>query len=596
MIARAQISASILPGSGASIRRISSVAGFSPVTPSSTRSTVLHSQQKRFMPKICPNTPGRKHIDGVTFATCDPETMSGDKPAVTQNLVAGEWETNPAELIAMPDPLNGEPFIMQPCVREEGLDVYIQSLKSCPKYGLHNALFRPERYVLMGKVSQRAAERLEDPEVEHFFARLIQRVCPKSYAQAVAEVRVTRQFLYNFSGDQVRFLARSFGTPGDHAGQTTEGHRWPYGAVVIIAPFNFPLEIPALQLMGALYMGNKPLLKACSRVAIVMDQFLRLLHECGLPKADVDFINTWGATMGTLLKKAEPRQTQFTGSTKVAEMLTEILKGKIKIEGGGFDWKLLGPDVPTNPQLFDLVAVQCDQDAYACSGQKCSAMSFLIMHENYSKAGLLDKLKALALKRNLTENLTVGPTLSVKPEHIKAHIESILTIPGSKILWGGHEINDGNHTIPECYGASAPTAIFVPLAEMMKDEEKFKIATKEIFAPFYVVTEYKDEDLPKVLEVLENIDEHLTAAIVSNSACFQNQVLANSLNGTTYVGLRARTTGAPQNHWFGPAGDPRAAGIGTAEAIRYTWSCHREIIHDIGMPPEDGVYEIPEQS
>jgi hypothetical protein len=32
---------------------------------------------------------------------------------------------------------------------------------------------------------------------------VIQRTCPKSYAQAVAEVRVTRQFLYNFSGDQV---------------------------------------------------------------------------------------------------------------------------------------------------------------------------------------------------------------------------------------------------------------------------------------------------------------------------------------------------------------------------------------------------------
>ena len=36
-----------------------------------------------------------------------------------------------------------------------------------------------------------------------------------------------------------------------------------------------------------------------------------------------------------------------------------------------------------------------------------------------------------------------------------------------------------------------------------------------------------------------------------------------------------RTTGAPQNHWFGPAGDPRAAGIGTIEAIRMVWSCHR---------------------
>lgn len=33
--------------------------------------------------------------------------------------------------------------------------------------------------------------------------------------------------------------------------------------------------------------------------------------------------------------------------------------------------------------------------------------------------------------------------------------------------------------------------------------------------------------------------------------------------------------GAPQNHWFGPAGDPRAAGIGTPEAIRLVWSTHR---------------------
>ena len=36
--------------------------------------------------------------------------------------------------------------------------------------------------------------------------------------------------------------------------------RWPFGPVAIITPFNFPLEIPALQLMGALFMGNKPLL------------------------------------------------------------------------------------------------------------------------------------------------------------------------------------------------------------------------------------------------------------------------------------------------------------------------------------------------
>jgi hypothetical protein len=41
---------------------------------------------------------------------------------------------------------------------------------------------------------------------------------------------------------------------------------------------------------------------------------------------------------------------------------------------------------------------------------------------------------------------------------------------------------------------------------------------------------------------------------------------------------------APQNHWFGPAGDPRGCGIGTPEAIQMVWSCHREIINDNFVP------------
>lgn len=36
--------------------------------------------------------------------------------------------------------------------------------------------------------------------------------------------------------------------------------------------------------MGALYMGNKPLVKVDSKVSVVMEQFTRLLHACGLPK------------------------------------------------------------------------------------------------------------------------------------------------------------------------------------------------------------------------------------------------------------------------------------------------------------------------
>lgn len=52
---------------------------------------------------------------------------------------------------------------------------------------------------------------------------------PKHWQQCVGEVVVTRVFLGNFAGDGVRFLSRGFLVPGDHAGQVSQGYRWPFG-------------------------------------------------------------------------------------------------------------------------------------------------------------------------------------------------------------------------------------------------------------------------------------------------------------------------------------------------------------------------------
>ena len=41
-------------------------------------------------------------------------------------------------------------------------------------------------------------------------------------------------------------------------------------------------------------------------------------------------------------------------------------------------------------------AWQSDQDAYAASGQKCSAQSMLIAHENWMERGVVEKLAAQA--------------------------------------------------------------------------------------------------------------------------------------------------------------------------------------------------------
>lgn len=149
------------------------------------------------------------------------------------------------------------------------------------------------------------------------------------------------------------------------------------------------------------------------------------------------------------------------------------------LEDAGYDWKLLGPDVSD----VDYVAWQADQDAYACSGQKCSAQSLLIMHTNWRKvaaragsphahmqtrakchgsrlvaphpppptnvcsiaralrrarlrgvpqAGLLDKMKARAASRKL-DDLTIGPVLTWTTEAMLEHMHKLLAIPGAAV-------------------------------------------------------------------------------------------------------------------------------------------------------------------
>jgi 1-pyrroline-5-carboxylate dehydrogenase len=509
------------------------------------------------------------------FATVDPHHgMTAAQPGIARNLLAGRWLDSERFREDIPDPLHGGEFLRVPDTTD--FAAFVHSLRSCPKTGLHNPHKNPQRYVELGAICARAAALLAEAPVEKYFTRLIQRVMPKSWNQCRNEVTVTRVFLENFAGDGVRFLARGFSNPGDRPGQESRGYRWPYGPVAVIAPFNFPLEIPALQVMGALFMGNRPLVKCDSKVSIVFEQFLRLLIEAGLPAGDVDLIHCRGEIMGRLLESAvtDLRMVQFTGSSSVAERIARQFNGRVRLEDAGFDWKVIGPDF--HAEWLDYVAWQCDEDAYNASGQKCSAQSIVFVHDNWAEP-LLPKLGELAARRRL-DDLTVGPVLSWTNDRMREHVDEVLAIPGSALLFGGAPLQ--GHSIPSCYGAYEPTAVQVPLKAL--GGEHFERVTTELFGPFQVIVRYGDEDLDMVLETLERISHHLTAAVVSADPEFQEQVLGATVNGTTYCGLRARTTAAPQNHWFGPCGDPRAAGIGTPEAIIATWSGHREIIMDQG--------------
>ncbi|KAF8821001.1 aldehyde dehydrogenase (naD) family protein [Cardiosporidium cionae] len=527
----------------------------------------------------------RKFSSLSSFATVNPAAINAKNPHTIQNLVGGEWCTT-SSTYSVVDPLNGEPFITSPFTNEEDFPPFIQSLQKVSKSGQHNPFKKPERYVMYGEVLQKAASYLNDTEIFDFFVKCIQRTMPKTTAQAAGEVKIIKKFCENFSGDSVRFLVRGFSVAGDHMGQQSHGYRWPYGPVAIISPFNFPLEIPVMQFLSAAMVGNKPLVKCHSTQGLSVEQFLRFLHFCGLPQDEIDFINTRGTTMFKLIEKAPLRLLQFTGGSSTAEKLITVMKGRVRVEDSGFDWKILGPDVKEIPY----VAWQCDQDAYAISGQKCSAQSFLLAHTNWIQAGLLDQLKKLAERRSL-EDMTCSPILSLTNGQLQEHVDALLRIPGARLLFGGSPFL--STSIPSIYGAYPPTAVFIPFYHLKAAVETrtlealstLSLVYREMFGPIQVITEWNSAEEASLLAVLEAIPHHLTAAIVSSDNQFYQRILGQTVNGTTYVGQRARTTGAPQNHWFGPSGDPIGAGIGTPEAVLHTWTAHREIVEDLGPIP-----------
>ena len=487
------------------------------------------------------------------------------------NLVNGKWiKAKKYENVV--NVLTGEKNFKVPVTSKYELKPFIHSINRVSKSGLHNPFKNPERYLMLGEVCFKTANILHNKKVEKKMIREIVSVTGKTEVEAKKELVVTRNFLENFSGDQVRFLGKGINTPGDYFGQMANSFRWPYGSTAVISPFNFPLEIPMLQLMGSLFMGNKCILKTDSRVSLVMDSMLKILHLNGLPRKDVDFIHCDGKVMENLLMNSNIRLTQFTGSKHIAERLSKRLNGKVKIEDAGFDWKIIGPmDKNLRYDEQKIIYETCNHDSYTYSGQKCSAQSILFIHKSWN----LKKFQNVLEK--LSKEVNMGPLLSLNNDEILYKIENLLKVEGAQ-LWFGNEILD-SESIPSNLGYISPTCIFIPI-ESIKKKKNHDIVLREIFGPVQVVTEYENVD--DVLNICENMENHLTGAVVSNDPKFVNYVIGQTVNGTTYTGIKARTTGAPQNHWFGPCGDPRSAGIGTPESIIQTWSAHREIIRDEG--------------
>lgn len=151
--------------------------------------------------KFVKNSHKKFSIKLNDFAEFNPETMSNNISKLS-NYVNGEYRAT-LNYEEYPCPITGKTFLQVPLTDKNEMQPFKDFVNSCPRSGLHNPFKNIDRYLHYGQVCRKIAQSLHEPLIMDHFVKLIQKVFPKSYAQAYGEMKVTRAFFENFSGDNV---------------------------------------------------------------------------------------------------------------------------------------------------------------------------------------------------------------------------------------------------------------------------------------------------------------------------------------------------------------------------------------------------------
>src|SRR5690625_880521 len=182
----------------------------------------------------------------------------------------------------------------------------------------------------------------------------------------------------------------------------------PLGVGVVRAPWNFLFAIMAGTTTAAMVAGNTVLLKPASATPVIAYKLMEVLEQAGLPKGVINYIPGPGSEVGDyLVDHPRTRLISFTGSREVGTRIFE--RAGIVHEDKGQKWlkrtiiEMGGKDtiVVDNEADLELAAQSIVHSAFGFSGQKCSACSRAVIHED-----VYDVVKNRVVE--LAQELTIG--------------------------------------------------------------------------------------------------------------------------------------------------------------------------------------------
>ena len=228
----------------------------------------------------------------------------------------------------------------------------------------------------------------------------------KSWAEADGDTAEAIDFLEFYGREAIRYAGEHPLTP--FPGETNRLEYIPLGVGAVIPPWNFPLAILAGMTTAAVAAGNTVVLKPSSDAPGIAHQFMKLMQDAGLPPGVVNFLTGGGGQIGDhLVSHPGIRFIAFTGSKEVGLRINELAArtspGQIWIkrvicEMGGKNFIIVDRDADLDEAAQGVVT-----SAFGLQGQKCSACSRAIIHEDVYD----DMVRRI---REQTDQLTMGST------------------------------------------------------------------------------------------------------------------------------------------------------------------------------------------
>lgn len=322
----------------------------------------------------------------------------------------------------------------------------------------------------------------------------------------------------------------------------------PLGVIGIIAPWNFPIAIPAWKIAPALCFGNCVVFKPAELVPSSAWALAEIISRAGLPAGVFNMLIGPGRSVGdTIIRSQAVDGISFTGSENTGRQIAGLVAarmGKAQLEMGGKNPLIVLDDA----DLEQAVEVALNGSFYS-TGQRCTASSRVIVTEGIHDAfvqRLAERTRALKVGDAQQADTDIGPVVDARQlEQNLAYVASGLE-QGARLVCGGEYVENAT-------GAYLFTpALFTEVTPDMR------IYREEIFGP--VLSVLKVQDYDQAFAAAEDTVFGLSAGIVTTSLRHAEHFKRNSSAGMVMVNLP--TAGVDYHVPFGGNG---ASSLGSRE-------------------------------